>query len=77
MRAYIIQGHGTMTRDGETTTYPIYRLVLANTNTGNSLEFKVDKINRRLLPALFNLTSTGEMVEDVNGVQCNVLEIEE
>lgn len=77
MRAFIIQGHGTMERDGNTSTYPIYRLVLANSKTGQQLEFKVDKINRRLLPALFKVVSTDTMTEDINGVQCNVLEIED
>lgn len=77
MRAFIITGHGTMTRDDQTTTYPIYRLVLANSKTGQQLEFKVDKINRRLLPALFKLVDTDTMTEDINGVQCKVLEIEE
>lgn len=78
MRVYLIQGEGTFTGDdGQMRKYAVNKLILANSKTGQEIEFKIDKVNRRLLPALFNVTPTDSMTQDINGVQCNIFEIEE
>ena len=74
---FLIKGQGTLTQDDKTTTYPIFRLVLANSKNGNTVEVKMDKFSKKLLPALFNITPTGEMYEDDNGVQCQVFELQD
>ena len=78
MRVYLINGEGTFTGDdGQITKYAVNKLVLANSKTGQEIEVKLDKLNRRLLPALFKVTPTDTMTQDFNGVQCKVLELED
>lgn len=77
MRIFYIQGTGHIIADGKDTPYPINKLVLANEKTGNTLEIKLDKLNRKLLTALFTANATGTMYEDENGVQCQIIELGE
>lgn len=78
MRVYLIQGEGTFTSDdGQMRKYAVNKLILANSKNGQEIEFKLDSVNRRLLPVLFKVTPTDTMTQDINGVQCNILEIEE
>lgn len=77
MRVFYIQGQGHFSNDGQDSVYQVNKLVLCNEKTGNTLELKLDKINRKLLTYLFKATSDGTMYEDENGVQCNVIELGE
>lgn len=77
MRVFYIQGTGHIIADGKDSPYPINKLVLANEKTGNDIEIKLDKVNKKLLPALFKATASGAMYEDENGVQCQIIELGE
>lgn len=77
MRIFYIQGTGHIIADGKDSTYPINKLVLANGKTGNTLEIKLDKLNKKLLPALFVATPTDTKYQDDNGVQCDIFELGE
>lgn len=77
MRIFYIQGTGHIIADGKDTPYSINKLVLANEKTGNDIEIKLDKVNKKLLPALFTVSPTGTMYEDENGVQCQIIELGE
>lgn len=77
MRVFYIQGTGHIIADGKDSPYPINKLVLANSKTGVTLEIKLDKLNKKLLPALFKVTPTDTKYQDDNGVQCDILELGE
>lgn len=75
MKLYQIIGQGSFTSsDGSIVKYEVNKLLL-QTQRG-SIEIKIDKLNKRLLPFLFEQVPTDQMVEDTNGVQCTLFELE-
>lgn len=77
MRLIYIQGTGHIISGDKDTPYPVNKLVLFNEKTGNNIEVKLDKLNKKLLPALFNLSDTGTKFHDENGVECSIWEFQE
>lgn len=73
--AYIV-GKGEMQVDGKTVNYPVHKLIIQN-KKGEEMELKLDKINRKLIGYMFDLTDTNTMVEDENGVQCKLYKVSE
>lgn len=77
--AYIqlLRGKGTFTgNDGNTITYPIEKLVLAN-DAGEKVEIKLDKMTKRLIPYLFKVVKSGELVQDDNYNELELYYLEE
>ena len=71
----IIKGTGSFSGDVEV-HYPIYKLVLFN-KQGNSLEIKLDKLTKKMLPFMFNLVENESDFEDDNGNVCKLYTMEE
>lgn len=74
---FIIKGKGEFTdNEGKTVYYPINKLVLEN-KRGNTLEIKLDKINKKLIENMFCLEKDGSMTQDDNGFECDVYTLQE
>ena len=72
MQVYLLKGKGSFTdNEGKEVIYPISKLVLANSQ-GDSLEIKMDKTTKRLLPYIFKIVPSNELTEDEAGNQVEI-----
>lgn len=75
-KVYQIQGYGEFyDNNGNLQKYPINKLVLSNGE--DTLEFKLDKVQKRILPYMFDLVKTDIKTEDDNGVECDLYELKD
>lgn len=73
MQIFQIKGNGHFTsNEGKEVSYPINKLVVQNSR-GDSLEFKLDKTQKMLLPYLFNQKPSGTLTEDEAGNEVEVI----
>ena len=77
MRVFYIKGKNLFTdNEGKSVEYQINKLVLGN-EQGNTIEIKLDKMTKKLLPFMFYLSPTDERYVDETGAECEVYRLSE